>query len=111
LEIQSSLFAGMDNPEVDKNAETEQSVDTKGVIEPTTESVLNWQEIVFKGYDGIIRTIEGDVYQEYPTCVLIKRWGIDTDRISINRNYIISQQKKIKPDPRELIIQMKQKRD
>ena len=103
MEIQSSLFAGMDNPEVDKDAETEQPIDTKGIIEPATEPVLNWQQIVWKGYDGIVRTIEGEVYQEYPTCVLIKRWGVDTDRISINRTHIMSQEKKIKPDPREIL--------
>ena len=110
--IQVGLFAGLGDTEVDRVQKSAQSADTKktdrtSATETPAEPVLkNWWEITWKGWDGRIRTIECEIYQEWPPAVIgVHPWGNKEDCRGIPMFQIISKVKKPKPDPRDLIKQ------
>lgn len=103
------LFAGLGNTEVDGVQENTKSADTKktdgtSATETPAEPVLkNWWEITWKGWDGKVRTIECEIYQEWPPAVIgVHPWGNKEDCRGIPMFQIISKVKKPKPDPRDL---------
>lgn len=102
------LFAGLGDTEVDRVQKSTQSTDTKETDkspESTTpaDTILNWWEITWRGYDGKVRTIECEIYQEWPPAVIgVHPWGNKQDFKGIPMDQIISKIKKPKPDPREL---------
>ena len=112
LGIQVGLFAGLGNTEVGGVQESTKPADTKKTDRtPATESpaepvLKDWWEITWKGWDGRIRTIECEIYQEWPPAVIgVHPWGNKEDCRGIPMFQIISKVKKPKADPRDLIKQ------
>ena len=110
------LFARVDDTEMDcvqeikKPVDPESPVKTSGTESPTDVVLKNWWEITWKGWDGRIRTIECEIYQEWPPAVIgVHPWGNKEDCRGIPMFQIISKVKKPKPDPRDLIIKQQYK--
>lgn len=114
MQNELDLFAGVGNTEMDSVQEIVQPDDTKvgdqsSKSTKTNDDVLNWWEITWKGYDGIIHTIECEIYQEWPPSVIgVHPWGNRSDHKGIPMCQIISKKKITKPDPKEL-LQRKEK--
>lgn len=109
MENAMDLFTGVVHTEMDSVPPVAQPADTSVIETPpeqpkADDTVLNWWEITWRGYDGIIRTIEGIIYKEWPNATVgIHPWGNKDDHHGIPMFQIIKRTRKPKPDPRELL--------
>lgn len=94
-----SLFTGLMSRQMDSAPEDAQSTD----LEQSMYPVLTWCEITWKGWDNIVRTIQGAIYKEWPNVIGIHPWGNKDDYRGIVRDHIIHMERIPKPDPRDLL--------
>lgn len=105
MENELDLFTRVGDTTMDSVSEVLRPIDTETVTDVRpAEPVLNWWSITWKGYDGIIRTIECEIYQEWqPVVIGVHPWGNKSDHRGIPISQIIEKKKIPKPDPHELL--------